>query len=376
MSIPDHATEKPAREVAALALASLPEVSPHRLTVALGAFGDDPEACLAAIEAGSIADVLAAGGVRHAKRVGARWHAGAAQVVARAAAQIAARRPLVWMANDRDAPIREPLPDRPPILFGEGARADAFEAPRIAIVGTRAATPHGIDDAAELGGWCARAGFTVVSGLAIGVDAAAHEGAIAAGGRVVGVVATGLDVVYPRRHSTLYAKVREAGAIVSEHGYGVQPHPQRFPVRNRIIAALADAVIVVEATVTGGARITARLAADYGRDVYALPGSRRNPSAAGCNALLYDGAKMLLEPGDVLSSFGALGTVEGGWEETLPPPTHPDDAIVLRALAGDPATIDQIERHAALPAPRLGAALRRLEQSGHVERRRGLFWPR
>src|SRR5262249_41031364 len=160
----------------------------------------------------------AGGGVRNAKRVAARWHASAAEVAARCAGQFAARAPHVWVASDEDAPIRDAVPDRPPILVGEGDRPDAFDAPRIAIVGTRAATPPGIEDAMELGAWCARAGFTVVSGLAIGIDAAAHEGAIAAGGRVVGVVATGLDIVYPRRHTTLYAKVRELGMIVSEHG--------------------------------------------------------------------------------------------------------------------------------------------------------------
>ena len=263
----------------------------------------------------------------------------------------------------------------PRVLLGEGDRLDAFAAPRIAIVGTRAATPMGIADAREIGAFCARAGITVISGLAIGIDGAAHAGALDAGGLTVGVVATGLDVVYPRRHARLYERVREQGLIVGENEYGTQPLPWRFPIRNRIIAALADAVVVVEATTTGGARITANDAARFNRDVYVLPGSRRNPAAAGCNALLQDGAKALLDPADVLFAIGRGGTVEGGWTAP-PPPIDPDQRAVLRALAGDAATIDQIEQRVPFPATRLGAALRALELGGHLERKRGLWWPR
>jgi len=182
----------------------------------------------------------------------------------------------------------------PPLLLGAGARPDAFDAPRIAIVGTRAATPMGIADAREIAAFCARAGITVVSGLALGIDGAAHEGALDAGGLTVGVVATGLDVVYPRRHRHLYERVREQGLIVTEHPPGTQPLPWRFPIRNRIIAALADGVVVVEAARAGGAISTANHAIRFNREVYALPGSRRNPAAAGCNLLIRDGANSLL----------------------------------------------------------------------------------
>ena len=227
----------------------------------------------------------------------------------------------MWIAGDDDYPIPDPFPDRPSVLLGEGDRPDAFDAPRVAIVGTRTATPHGLADARELGGFLASAGVTVVSGLAIGIDAAAHEGALDAGGLAIGVVATGLDVVYPRRHHGLYARVRAQGLVVGEHGYGVQPRRERFPVRNRIIAALSRIVVVVEATATGGARITARYAAEYGRDVFALPGSRRNPASAGCNALLGDGAEPLLDPGDLLIALGRGGSRPGDWRSTgvVPP---------------------------------------------------------
>ncbi len=291
------------------------------------------------------------------------------------------RRPHRWERGPdfpiRDADYLDAMFDArmPETLLGEGDRADAFDAPRVAIVGTRAATPMGIVDATEIATFCARAGITVVSGLAIGIDGAAHAGALDAGGLTVGVVATGLDVTYPLRHVRLYDRVREQGVIVGENEYGTRPLPWRFPIRNRIIAALADAVVVVEATLTGGTRITANDAARFGRDVYVLPGSRRNPAATGCNALLLDGAKPLLEPADVLFAIGRGGTAEGGWSAPSAP-LDADEKAVLTALAGDGATIDEIERRVPLPAKRLGSALRSLEAGGHVQRNRGLWWPR
>jgi DNA processing protein len=277
----------------------------------------------------------------------------------------------------RDADALDAMVDAgmPQLLLGEGDRPEALDAPCVAIVGTRAATPPGIADAREIAMFCARAGITVVSGLAIGIDAAAHEGALDAGGLTVGVVATGLDVVYPRRHTRLYQRVRAQGVIVGENPYGTQPLPWRFPIRNRIIAALGHATVVVEAGRTGGATITARHALNYGRDVYALPGSRRNPAAAGCNALIADGAKPLLDPADILFAIGRGGTLPGEWLPAPRPPLDADQRRVLSCLAGDGATIDEIERRSGLPAGRLGNAVRALERDGRVRRARGLWWP-
>jgi DNA processing protein len=263
----------------------------------------------------------------------------------------------------------------PQVLFGGGERIDALDAPRLAIVGTRAATPYGLADARDLGAFCARAGITVVSGLAIGIDAAAHEGALDAGGLTIGVIATGLDRVYPLRHERLYARVREQGLIVTENPPRTAPLPWRFPVRNRIIAALSIATVVVEATRSGGALSTARYARDFGRDVYAMPGSRRNPAAAGCNALIKDGAGTLLDPSDLLFAIGEGGTIEGGWTPSPKPPADRDQRAVLRALAGNGATIEELERVCTLAPERLGAALRGLEQSGRLTRKRGMWWP-
>jgi DNA processing protein len=263
------------------------------------------------------------------------------------------------------------------VLLAEGATPEVLNRPRVAIVGTRSASVHGLADARELGGFLAESGITVVSGLAIGVDGAAHEGTLDAGGGVVGVVATGLDVVYPRRHVVLHDRVRRAGLLLSESGFGIQPDRWRFPVRNRIIAALADVVVVVEATVRGGARITAEHALEYGRTVLAMPGSRRNRAAEGCNSLLADGAHPLLHPTDVLV---ALGLSPGGrrqWDASVvrPAPTG-DAAAVLRACGGEPATTDQIASRTALTPERVALALRELEKSRWIERRRGWYWPR
>ncbi len=190
---------------------------------------------------------------------------------------LVARRTHVFVKGRDGYPIADDLPGMPEVLLAEGTGAAVFDQPRVAIVGTRAATPHGLADAREIGAVLADAGITVVSGLAIGIDAAAHEGALDAGGPVVGVVGTGLDVVYPRRHHALFDRVRRGGLLVSELGYGVQPRRESFPIRNRIIAALADVVVVVEATMKGGARITAERAVEYDRPVLAMPGRDATP---------------------------------------------------------------------------------------------------
>ena len=249
-----------------------------------------------------------------------------------------------WRRGDPDHPIRDAVPLEsahpgavPDVLFGAGRRPDAFAAPRVAIVGSRSATPMGLADARELGRYCARNGITVVSGLALGIDGAAHEGAIEAGGLTVGVVATGLDVVYPRRHASLFEHVRGAGLIVGEHPDGTQPVAWRFPVRNRIIAALADAVVIVEAARTGGALHTARYAEQYGREVLALPASRRNPVGEGCNRLIADGALMLLDPSDLLVALrrGRAGDAGHLFDDGLGRATHGLELHRLLGIDGD-----------------------------------------
>jgi DNA processing protein len=374
------AGERPGRapldpmEVAAATLASLPDMS-HRRLRELVRRGGGVMGALAALDRGLAAAVLCDGATADelpARQALARtWQAAAASD--HTARMLAERGTRVFVAGRAGYPLDEELPDRPEVLLAEGAQPAALDRLRVAVVGTRAATPNGLEDARELGAALARAGVTVVSGLAIGIDAAAHEGALAEGGEVVGVVATGLDVVYPRRHRTLYEQVRASGLIMSELAYGTQPRQYAFPVRNRIIAGLAQVTVVVEATLKGGARITADCALQYGRTVMAYPGSRRNPASAGTNQLVYDGAHVVLDPSDVLLELGIEGTGPRPDQRALP---LGDQAAVLEACHGEPATLDQLASRARLSPSRVVAAVRALERDGWLERSRGLCWPR
>ncbi|MGH8992879.1 MAG: DNA-processing protein DprA [Acidimicrobiia bacterium] len=301
----------------------------------------------------------------------------------RLAATLSRRGTAVLLASDAGYPITDHLPHRPPVLLVEGGRPGVFDAPRVAIVGTRAATPHGLADARHLGAFLAAAGVTVVSGLAIGIDGSAHLGTLSvveAGGGgpagPVGVLATGLDVVYPRRHQALFDRVRRSGVLVSECAFGTRPEPGRFPVRNRIIAALADVVVVIEATLKGGSRITAERALDYGRAVFAVPGSRRNPAAAGCNALLADGAQPLLDPSDVLIALGMTPGARRGWSVPATKRSVSSAAMqVQRALSGEPAHPDELALRTGLPHDQIAMAIEELVDAGSVERTRGFVWP-
>jgi len=353
-------------------------MGPRRLRAVLARW-PDPVTALAAVRDGKAGAALAPDArlVRtHERDALARSWARAARALD-LAPELARRGTAVVRDGHPDYPIGDEIPDRPAVLLVEGAASDVLRRPRVAIVGTRSASVHGLADARELGAFLARRGITVVSGLAIGIDGAAHLGALDAGGGVAGVVATGLDVVYPRRHVVLFERVRAAGVLLSEAGFGAQANRFRFPVRNRIIAALADVVVVVEATLRGGARITADYGLEYGRPVLVVPGSRRNPSAEGCNALLADGAQPLLDPDDVLVALGLTPGSRRGWGAPPPRATpEPDGARVLEACAGEAATVDQLVSRTRLPPEAVTVALRALERQGWVEHRRGWWWPR
>jgi DNA processing protein len=350
-------------------------MTPARLRALLAAWPDPRQAVAAVVRRDHrVVDAL------QQLRADARTDAAAlvehwsAQIDADRVARTLTRRTThVLLATDVDYPILDPLPGRPAVLLGEGDHLDALDAPRVAIVGTRAASPHGLHDAFELGAFLAQAGCTVVSGLAIGIDAAAHEGALEAGGRAVGVIATGLDIVYPRRHHVLFERVKTRGCLITESAFATLPEPCRFPVRNRIIAGIADAVVVVEATIKGGARITAERALEYDRPVLAVPGSRRNPAAAGCNALLADGAHPLLDPSDVLVALGMTPGARRGWERRAKPTG--DARQCLQACGGEPATVDQLASRTGLGAAELASALAECERLGVLQRARGFLWP-
>ena len=358
--------------IAAAALVALPRMSADRLARLMTEW-PDPRDVLMAIGSGRAVDPLKGPGRRDPTALVRSWSARIDLEATKG--WLRAHATHVFVAGRPGYPIDVGLPDHPRVLFAEGDRADALERPRVGVVGTRAATPHGLADAHELGSVLARAGVTVVSGLAIGIDGASHEGAIGAGGTVVGVLGTGLDVVYPRRHVRLHREVRECGLIVSEYRYGTEPHPARFPARNRIIAALSDVLVVVEATATGGARITADLALEYGRELCVYPGSRRNPSARGSNEMLRT-AHVIVEPDDVL---GVLGLSEGSHRS---PTVHRDrlgatanERAVMRALGGEPATVDEVTSTAELDPGPAAVAVAGLIRSGLLRRAHGLLWP-
>ncbi len=363
-----------ALDLAAATLVCLPQVTPARLRLLLDEF-DGPLGALTAVRAGRAAEALARGVRRDPAEdasLALRWRDVVdPDAIAR---QLTRRGTRVWREGTVDYPIRDELSDRPPVLLAEGAEPQVLRRPRVAVVGTRAATPHGLADARELGAFLAGAGVTVVSGMAIGIDGAVHEGALGAGGAAVGVVATGLDVEYPRRHVALYDRVRHAGLVLGETGFGVRPAAPRFPVRNRIIAALADVVVVVEATVRGGARITAQYGLDYGRLVMAVPGSRRNAAAGGTNELIADGAHPLVDWSDVLLALGMTPGARRG-SEARPAPGA-DGTALLRALGGEAATPDQLAGRTGMTPERVALAIVELERAGWTERAHGCVWPR
>jgi DNA processing protein len=364
--------------LAAAALVCLPDMTPARLRALFDHHGG-PCAAFVAVQRGGAHIALSAaelpGGAEPHRALARRWRDAIDAPSLRE--RLARRGTKVWVDGTDGYPILDAVPDRPAVLLGEGGAPEVLRRPRVAVVGTRAATPHGLADARELGTALASSGVAVVSGLAIGIDGAAHEGALEAGGGVVGVVATGLDVVYPRRHRSLTERVRAAGVVLGEQGFGVGPRRGLFPVRNRIIAALADVVVVVEATIGGGARITAQFALEYGRTVMAVPGSRRNAAAAGTNALVADGAHPLVDWGDVLVALG-LSEASTRHAIALPPrpAPSPDAAAVLRALGGECATPDQLASRAQLDVARTAVAIAELHRNGWVDRAQGAIWPR
>lgn len=241
----------------------------------------------------------------------------------------------------------------------------------VAIVGSRKATVPGREIAFDLARHLAQGGAQVVSGMARGIDAAAHRGALAGGGSTVAVLGCGIDVCYPPEHGALREQIIARGSLVSEYPAGSQPLRGRFPTRNRIIAALALGVVVVEATTRSGALSTARNALDLGREVFAVPGSIRSERSQGSNALIRDGAIPLLEPDDVFAHLpGLRGLAPGGvpgWSTPAAPAELPPLlATVLDRIGHDPVHPDALGLDLGLEAAVVGARLTALEMSGRI----------
>jgi DNA processing protein len=258
--------------------------------------------------------------------------------------------------------------DPPPVLYVRGSMRPDEGPKSVAIVGSRAATPHGRALARSMARELAGAGATVVSGLARGIDAAAHRGALDAGGRTVAVLGSGLDHVYPPENAPLAVAIAERGAVVSEFPLGTVPYPGHFPRRNRIIAGWSQAVVVVEAAARSGALVTARVALEEGRDVFAVPGHPSHPSCAGCNQLIRDGAPLVRDALDVAREMGL------GFE--VAPESEPGDHV-LRALRGDaPSSLEELRERCGLETPALLARLTELEMADKVRRLPGALFLR
>jgi DNA processing protein len=291
--------------------------------------------------------------------------------------------------EDPDYPdLLRPLRDPPALLYVVGAR-DAPSRPGIAVVGSRNPTAAGRATARDFAFALSDAGWTIASGLALGIDGAAHEAALAGRAGTVAVLGTGVDVIYPGRHQGLAERIAGHGAVISELPLGTGPLPGLFPRRNRVIAGLARAVLVVEAALHSGSLITARQAGEYGRDVFAVPGSIHSPLARGCHALIRDGAGLAESAADLLRELGEPGAPRPGRAVRVPfgepdpsrprapdrcqpdadAPTEPgEDDPVLAAIGHEPVWPDALAEHLGWDVGALAARLVVLEIEGRLLR--------
>ncbi|MBL0918911.1 MAG: DNA-protecting protein DprA [Hydrogenophaga sp.] len=257
--------------------------------------------------------------------------------------------------------------DPPLALFVHG-RLDALAHPRrLAVVGSRNPTAQGTQNAHAFAQALSEAGLCIVSGLALGVDGAAHTGALAGGGFTLAMVGTGLDRVYPSRHRELAHRIVAQGAMVSEYALGTPPLAQNFPQRNRLIAGLSVGTLVVEAALQSGSLITARLASEQGREVFAIPGSIHSTQARGCHALIRQGAKLVESAQDVLEELRLSLPITAPTGAQAPQAAQPGDAL-MNALGHDPVGLDTLLARTGIDTARLQAQLLELELEGRVAR--------
>ncbi len=264
--------------------------------------------------------------------------------------------------------------DAPPVLYvrGELRPEDDYA---VAIVGTRQASTYGREAARMLAADLARAGVTIVSGLAVGVDAQAHRAALEAGGRTLAVLGSGVDVIYPWDNRKLAADIVQHGALISDYPLGTQPEASNFPPRNRIISGLSRGIIVVEAGERSGALITADFAADQGREVFAVPGSIFTRSSQGANRLVRDGATPVLSASDVLEALNLMSVAQQVEAQMLFP-TDETEARLFEQLAAEPLHVDEVSRAAELPIATVTSTLALMELKGLVRQVGGMSYVR
>lgn len=356
-------------------LNDLPNIGPISLNRLLAEFGGDPVAILRA-DRRSLERVRGVGPETSAAVVGWTAHFD----LAREEERLAQAGATFITARDAGYPrLLKEISDPPIGLYRNGSYE--FEAPCIAIVGSRRTTLYGQATAKKLGAELARLGFCVVSGLARGIDTAAHEGALSVGGKTAAVIGTGIDIIYPSENLDLYRRIAESGAVLSEFPFGRKADRQSFAMRNRIVAGMSEAVIVVESDVDGGAMITARFAGEQGRLLFAVPGRIDQPSSAGCHQLIRDGATLLTSVDDLLSELNYLQGFAPGKIPTAPDAPSVLEQLTAAALSDDERQvaeclrggailgIDAITAQAGLSAPVVSAALMMLELKKLVVKR-------
>lgn len=284
-------------------------------------------------------------------------------------------RDFVFWGHSAYPPLLAELSDAPLALYVEGD-ASVLSHPQLAMVGARNPTPLGRENADAFAAHLASCGFVITSGLALGIDAASHRGALRAGGKTVAVCGTGLDIDYPREHKELRTSIAAQGALVSEFPLGTPPHKSNFPRRNRIISGLTLGTLVVEAAVQSGSLITARLAAEQGREVFAIPGSIHNPLARGCHRLIRQGAKLVETADDIFAELRAVAGVllreparQSAPAKDAPAPSALDKEyeILLDALGFEPASIDVLIARTGFKADAVASMLLILELENRIE---------
>lgn len=356
MSLPVRVSVSPAELEARLRLHRLPELGPKRFQVLLEAFGSASRAISAPASAWRALGLPA---LAAESRRSVQVREGASHALAWL--ERPGQHLLMWDQPDYPALLSE-IADAPPLLFVAGDPR-LLEKPQLAVVGSRRASRPGMDTAAAFSRSLAAAGFVITSGLALGIDGAAHQAALEVGGQTVGVLGTGLENFYPQRNRRLAdAMIAQGSAVVSEFPLETGPQPGHFPRRNRIISGLSLGVLVVEASVASGSLITARLAAEQGREVYAIPGSIHHPGARGCHQLIRDGAVLVETIEHILEALR-------GWQR-LPLVGDPPEALpahpLLALLHAAPQTSEGLAATSGWTLPRVLAALTELELEGRA----------
>lgn len=350
-----------------LRLTEIPGIGPQAVRRLLGAFGLPGNIFAASAEA--LEQVVAAPLARHL--LAAPDSALEALIDRTVAWAAEPGNAFLTLADRRYPPQLLSIADPPALLYVKG-RLELLAAPQLGIVGSRNATAQGIANAHHFARSLSCAGLTICSGLAQGIDAAAHDGALQGGGSTVAVIGTGADVVYPARNRSLAHRIAEAGAMVSEFPLGTAPLAHHFPRRNRIIAGLSRGILVVEAAAQSGSLITARLAGEQGRDVYAIPGSIHAPLSHGGHRLIRQGAVLVETPEDILEEMQFCNPRRSGAHEALP---QECDAL-LQAIGHDPTGFDALTQRSGLSAPQLAARLLELELADRIIRLPGDHYQR